>query len=645
MPSSKKPLRYEGVENRVQVVALLMTLAFSLLCVQFWRLQVVLLSEFTEMAEENRVWPKRLKSDRGIIYGRDNVILADNRASADIVLVPGDCTPEERRGEVCQLLERLVGVSGDTVIQRIKEHKSDPFTQILVKRDVTKADRIQVEEHTYALPGVFVVAHPQRRYLHGDTAGQILGYVGEIGRQELAAWKDEGYYLGDLIGRGGVERMYEKRLHGADGYMVVTKYATGRPQLRTDKRGMPFIAQRDSRGHMLSEEEGRRKDPLSGNPLHLTLDVGLQAKCESLLHGEVGAIAVLEAETGAVLALASVPTYNPSVFVTRGRGRERMELLTAEEPNPMLNRALRENYPPGSVFKVMLASAALEAGAITKETSFFCPGYYQIGGKGRKWRCWKRSGHGHVKVVEALAFSCDVFFYNVGLKLGIDGINEWAARFGLGERTGIDLPKEVPGLIPTRDWKERIFAHKPVWDRRWFPGDTVNVSIGQGSVNTTPLQNAVMMACIVNGGYRVRPYLNLDIGPQLSDRFLSQGTIALVHQGMQLCVEKGPPAPTGTGHAAHIPGFTTLGKTGSAQIMSLEHHKKYEEEEDIPKEFRDHAWFVAGVMNREPKIALCILVEHGHHGSSAAAPLAKEVIEYFYAREAAGTALARGGIE
>ncbi len=626
MATSKKPLRYEGVEQRVQLVALGLAVALALLALQFWRLQVVDLHRFQEMAEDQRVWPKRLKGDRGVVYGRHNTVLADNRASADIVMVPGEC-PRERREEVCHSLERLIGISAEVLMSSIEEHAREPFTQVPVKRDVTRADRVRVEEHNYALPGVFTIVHPQRRYLYGPTGGQLLGFLGEIGPDELDAW--DGYSMGDLIGRDGVERVYERDLHGHDGYVLVTKYASGRPQLRTDERGVAYIAKRDTRGHLLVEE-GLRKEPVSGDPLYLTLDIALQARCEELLKGEVGSIVVLDAETGAVLALASTPSYDPSVFVTRGRDRERIELLRAQPPNPMLHRAYRENYPPGSVFKVMLAAAALESGTITQDTGFYCPGFFQLNNAGRKWHCWRRGGHGSVGVVEALAFSCDVFFYNVGLELGVDGINEWCHRMGLGVETGIDLPGEVPGLIPNREWKEQLHQDEPVWERRWYPGETVNLSIGQGSASVTPLQNAVMMACIVNGGYRVRPHLNRALGDMRSKRFLSDTTLELVRRGMRLCVEKGPPAPTGTGHAAYIPGMDILGKTGSAQIMALHHHEQFEKEEDIPYEMRDHAWFVAGVLDREPKIALCVLVEHGHHGSSAAAPLAKEVIEAFY---------------
>ena len=630
MQKNKEPKRYEGVENRVQLLAVTLTLAFAGLLYQFWQLQVVRLDEFKEAAQNNRVREERLKSDRGVIYGRHDVILADNQAGVDVVFVPGEA-PEENRESVARRLAAMLDVSPEDLVERTQRFKHAPFTQIPVKRDVSHFETVRIAERSFELPGVYAVVRPQRRYHYGETAGQILGFLGEISPAELDA--RDGYYMGDLVGKAGIERIYEDRLHGKDGYAVVTKYAWGRPQLRTDRSGVPIVAARDSHGHLLSEE-APRKDPESGNPIHLTLDIDLQRYCEELLKGQIGAIAVLNAETGAVLALASVPTYDPSVFVTRGRDRERIDLLKGGDTNPMRNRAYQEQYPPGSVFKVMLASAALEEGVIDRNTTFYCPGSFKLNPNSHVWHCWKRHGHGTVSVVDALAFSCDVFFYNVGLKLGPNRISEWAHKMGLGRDSGIDLPVEVPGLIPDEAWKIRINEGKPEWEQRWYPGETVNLSIGQGSCATTPLQNAIMMACIVNDGYCVRPYLNEALGPHLSERILSDETLEIVRAGMRKCVEKGPPAPSGTGNRARIPGVEILGKTGSAQIMSLENHEQFATEEEIPYEWRDHAWFVAGVLDREPKIALCILVEHGHHGSSAAAPFAKDIIEFFYANEA-----------
>ena len=624
-----EPQRYEGVETRVQFFGVLLLAALAVLCLRLWNLQVLNLSEFTALAEHNRVWQTRLASDRGMIYARNDVVLADNRASADVVFVPGEC-PEGRREAVCGRIAEIAGVDEAWVRGEVAKFRRSPFTQITIKRDVTKADRIRIEEHQHELPGVTIIVHPQRRYLHGETAGQLMGYLGEINQNELEAWGDEGYCLGDLVGKDGLERQYEHQLHGKDGYMVVTKYASGQPQLITDKSGQPRIAERDTRGHLL-EQEAPPVPPRSGAPLHLTLDLDLQKKCEELLRGVVGAIVAVDADTGAVLAMASTPNYDPGVFVTRGHDAERADLLMGGNPNRMTHRAFREIYPPGSVFKVLLAAAALEEGAIKPGTTFFCPGHYQLPGGSRPWHCWKRSGHGTVNVTDALAYSCDVFFYNVGLKLGVDKISKWCHAVGMGEKTGIDLPGEMPGLIPDREWKAKLFADKDPSERRWYDGDTVNLSIGQGSAASTPLQSAMLMACIVNGGHRVRPHLWEDLGVQKSERLFSESTIKTVVDGMRKCVQQGPTPPTGTGYRAHIDGFDIIGKTGSAQVASQSFQEKYKNEEDIPYEMREHAWFVAGVLDREPKLALCVLVEHGLHGAQAAAPYAKDVIEFFYA--------------
>ena len=632
MSAKKETDRYEGVENRIQWVGIAIMAAMVLLGIQFWRLQVLSLHEFSRLAESNRVWQKRLASDRGIIYARNGEVIADNRASTDVVIVPGEC-PVELLDAVCERLEAWLGIDAAELRSKIDAHRSAPFTQLTVKRDVTRADCVRVEENQYALPGVTTVVHPQRRYLYGETAGQLLGYLGEINKAELEQYAEHRYNMGDLIGKDGLERYYESILRGKDGYMLVTKYASGQPQLRTDRAGRPYIARRDTRGHLLFPED-RPVLPQSGEPLHLTLDIALQRHCEELLRGEQGAIVVLDADTGAALALASAPSYDPGVFVNRGMNAERLELLSGKQPNRMSNRCHREVYPPGSLFKIMLAAAALEELVVTSNTKQYCPGHFQIDGKGRRWHCWRRTGHGAMDVVEALAYSCDVYFYNLGLKLGVDRIHFYANLMGLGVPTDIDLPGEQAGLIPHRQWKEKLNADKPVWEQRWYPGETVNLSIGQGAAATTPLQNAVMMACIVNGGYRVRPFLWQGREHLRSEKIFSDTTIETVVKGLQLCVEKGPPAPTGTCHRAQIPGMTIIGKTGTAQVVSLSHLEQYDDAEGIPYHQRHQAWFVAGVLDRTPRLSVCVLIEHGHSGGETAAPVARDVIEYFYATRA-----------
>lgn len=614
---------------RFTLVIFIVIFSISILIFRLWTIQVRDAELYREKAENNRIWPQRIRADRGKIITRNGIILADNRPSANVVFVPGDC-PFEHYKNVAETIENLLNVPSYWILEQIENFKAEPFTQIIIKKDISRSDWIRIEENSFQLPGVYITVQPQRRYPLGNTAGLIIGYINETTSDELILY--EGKYLpGDLIGRTGIERYYENILKGTDGYMSVTKYASGRPQLRTDRYGNVLLVRKDTRGHLLTEETELRQLPIPGKDLILTLDIELQKFCEDLLVNQQGAIVVLDADTGAVLTMASSPNYDPNIFVTKGKNAERIELLQNKQPNRMTNRAISEQYPPGSVFKVLLAATALEKGVITPKTTFFCPGSFKIGGTGREWKCWQKYGHGSVTVREALAYSCDVFFYNVGLKLGVDSISEYCHKVGLGERTGIDLPGEVPGLIPDRIWKVRINAHKPIWEQKWYPGDTVNLSIGQGSCAATPLQNAVLMATIINGGHRIYPHLNADfVPPRPEEQIFSKRTLDVVIEGMKLCVEPIGEARAGTGKLAKVDGITVIGKTGSAQVMSLEHHKKYKSEEEIPWEMKDHAWFVAGVIDRKPKIAICILVEHGHHGSSAAAPLAQKIIHFFY---------------
>ncbi len=631
-PRNQKPSIAEG---RIRVIALALLAVFCVLAGRLWMLQVIRGTEFRGKSESNRLRIEPLEAPRGSIFARSGpaqeVVLADNRAARDVLVVPADITIADET--LCARLEDLVGIDADEFLEQIQKARKarEPYKQILVRADIPASVSARIDEYAYALPGVFTAIRPLRRYVYGKTAGQLLGYVGEINAKELEQ-RGERYDMGDLIGRAGVESRFEAQLHGRDGQMLVTKFAVGTPQLRTDPSGNPYIDNLvDSRGHTLKVEE-EVQQAQAGDDVHLTLDIGLQAVAERALEGEHGAIAVLNADTGEILALASSPGYDPAVFVSKTAARERSEALTGK-PNRMIHRAYQEVYAPGSVFKVMLAAAALEEGVIDTSTKFYCPGHFKITPDGRSWNCWRRQGHGNVDVVDALAFSCDVFFYRVGLELGVDRINKWAKNLGLGEKTGIDLPGEVSGLVPGREWKEALFKPKhpdAPWEYRWYPGDTVNLSIGQGACNVTPLQNAVLMAAIVNGGYRVVPHLSMGTPIVRSERLLSDRTLEIVRTGMRKCVEKGPPAPSGTGHAAYIQGMDILGKTGSAQMVSLSQHEQYKNEEDIPKELRDHAWFVAGVLDHEPRLAICILVEHGHHGSSEAAPRAKDIVTTFY---------------
>ncbi len=694
--------RFEGFEGRMSGMAVVIVVLSALLCARLWQLQVVEGSVYTKQAEDNRLDYEVIKSPRGIIYGRDEtVVLADNRAALDLMLTPamlrdvdavsksastvaqilqiktidllsgtrdafksgvaldeafplddieeGDRAEvqaffhaAERVYDVTRQLGEMVGVDPNTifgnVISAIRRKK--PFEQILVKQDISKTERMRVEEYSFALQGVYTVARPQRRYYYGETAGQILGWLNEIDADTLAS-KRPRYKMGDIIGRDGIEQRYELDLKGYDGAMIVTRYNGSVPQLRTDVHGLPYI-EVDSMGRSLALE--RRQDAIAGKPIFTTLDIELQMECERILRDELlaedivdiqaeGAIVVMDADTGELLALASVPTYDPNIFTTQSPDQKQIIDGVIKDPRkPMLHRAFQTHYPPGSVFKVLMAVAALEEGIVDEHTTFSCGGSFRLGS--HTWRCWRRGGHGGVAMVDALAFSCDVYFYNVGQRIGPEKLNKWSHMLGLGESTGIDLPREVPGAVPSPEKKAaaaKARKSKNRDDYNWYPGDTINMSIGQGMVDATVLQNAVLMASVMNGGKRVRPHVNLGVGPQVSEKLISDNTLRIVHAGMFKCVDKKQP-PSGTGREARIEGLEIIGKTGTAQVAHLSQLKGRKERE-VPYELRDHALFVAGVTNMKPRLAVSIIVEHGLHGSTTAAPVAKKIFDYYYKKQ------------
>jgi penicillin-binding protein 2 len=612
------------------------------LCLRLWYLQILHGEELRRKAENNRLDYEVIKAPRGMIYGRDeSVVLAGNRAAFDLVFVPAMC---EKPEQVCGTLGALLDIDPGAVLQKVEEarKKRELFSQIIVSEDISKTDRMQIEEFSFALPGVYTVASPQRQYYQGTTAGQLLGWFNEISKEEYERLKPR-YKYGDIIGRAGLELAYENTLKGQDGAMIVSRFASGVPQLRTDAWGNPYI-ELDSQGRSLQVEH--RNDAVPGRSIYTTLDIDLQRELERILADDLlkdglvsedprGAIVVLNADTGEVLAMASYPLYDPNIFASRKQDRtSRVAELMRADAKPMLSRCFQMHYPPGSVFKVMLAIAALEEGVIDEHTTFGCGGRFYLPGVSRPWRCWrhKYGGHGDIAVVDALAYSCDIFFYNVGLKLGIERINEWSKKLGLGVRTGIDLPGEAPGLVASPEWKRALAQSrgaKEAWEYKWYPGETVHMSIGQGMVDATPLQNAVLMATVLNGGRRVRPYVNRDLGTDLTEPLISAETLRIVQAGLRKCVERDRPAPTGTGKEAKISGLDILGKTGTAQVADFRHIAALQEHE-IPYNLRDHALFVAGVLDREPHIAVSVIVEHGLHGGSAAAPVARKVFEYLY---------------
>jgi len=617
-------------DRRLRRVALVLTGLFVVLALRLVHLQVIEGTRYRVRSEKNQFRTRRLIAPRGLILDRNNKILVDNRPAFALCAVPAEM---DNVDETLDELARLIDIDTAYLKSEIDRHRANPYEQIVFEQNANFRQVTLIEENSLLVPGIITSVHPRRRYALSSIAGNLIGYLNEVNQEELDA--SPALRPGDLKGRGGVEQTYDGRLRGENGGLLIETFARGQPQLEVDLFGRP-VARRDSLGRPLRTE---RSDPVPGQNMVLTIDANIQRAAEQAIDGLVGSVVVMDARTGSVLALASSPTYDPSGFVS-GDFKAIQEALGGKN-RPMLHRAFQGTYPPASTFKIVVAAAALDSGTISANWTTQCTGSYRIG-ESRPFRCWKRTGHGTVDIVDGLTFSCDVCFYVLGQQLGIDRIERYARMFGMGTATGIDLPGENTGLVPGRAWKYRRTAHlSDPSERRWYPGETLNVSIGQGRLLATPLQMARVAAVIVNGGYLVTPhiadrvtdaagYTVATLRPDVPDeRIVSRQTVRIIRDGLRRAVEKDE-YPTGTGHLAKTPGLVLIGKTGTAQVVSGYRQSDDPLQLDIPYEARDHAWFIGGVLDESFPISFAVLVEHGGHGGDRAAPIARQVIETVY---------------
>jgi penicillin-binding protein 2 len=588
---------------RARWLYVILAIAFAGLISRLLFLQVVSGERYTFLSENNRVRIKRVAGTRGMIFDRQGQLLVDSRPSFDLIFVPEDARDPQN---TLRLLARYLKRDEAELLKTFEEGKSRAaFDEMVLGRDVDWSAVVAVETHQLDLPGVSLRARPRRSYVDGPMAAHVLGYLGEINQKQLKVLKERGYTVGDEIGQYGLERRWEELLRGQSGGQQVEVDALGR------------------RVRVLHEVTD-----VPGYTVHLTLDRQLQAAAHEALKGKEGTIVAIDVNSGAILALASTPAFDPNVFA-RGIKAEEWSGLIKDKLRPLSNRATQGQFPPGSTFKIIMAIAGLEEGAINPDSSIQDPGFFPFGN--RQFRDWKKGGHGSVNLHRAIVESCDTYFYQLGAKLGVDRIAKWARAFGLGEKTGIALDDEKSGLIPDTEWKQKRFRQP------WFPGETISVAIGQGYVTVTPLQLANMMAAVASGGKLYRPYLvskveSLDgatvreYGPELIRSIeMKPDTISRVHKALADVVH----GPGGTGGAARSPLIQVAGKTGTAQVIEMK--GAYLKSEQLSYFNRDHAWFVSYAPLEKPQIAVAVLVEHGGHGGEAAAPMAKKVYEKFIA--------------
>ena len=583
----RQPDQFYG---RLYVLAFLVACSLAALVGRLVWMQIWQGAEYRRLADSNSVRVVPVRAPRGLILDRHLKVLAANQPSLSLGLTPAEL--DRKPGDAERVLARLAATLGLDLAELTKKFERQrlrPFAPARLAPDIDRKILAGLEESRDELPGMLVLQDSKRLYPE-PLAAHVLGYVGEVTEKQLDAQSEQGYRPGDLIGQTGLEKVYDAVLKGEDGGRNIRINARGR-ELR-----------------VLSETP-----PQPGNNLVLTLDANLQLAAEEALGPNAGAIVALDPRNGEVLAMASKPDFPLSAFAGRVKSADWNKLM-GDERTPMSNRAIQGLYPPGSVFKIITASAALETGAITPQWKAECLGLFWIA----TWpyRCWKETGHGHIAIEQAITESCDIFFYQVGLRTKVEALHSYALKFGFGAKSGLDLPGERAGLVPDAEWKEAT-QHMP-----WFPGNTVMMSIGQGYLLVTPLQLAVAISAIANGGGLVKPHLVSRVtspegelvkefkAPPRQELGLKDETLRLLQRAMAGAVDD----RRGTAWRARVAGVSVAGKTGTAQNPHGE----------------DHAAFVCFAPVENPQIAIAMIVENGGEGGLTAAPMAKAVMEAFF---------------
>ena len=595
------------VRARVVAAYVCILLLAGVLVLRMAQLQVLEYEHFSTLSEDNRVKIVPLPPTRGLIYDRNGVELAQNTPTFTLEIVPENV---DDMGALLAELGELVEITEeDTERFRALLRKKRPFQSVPLRYRLNEEEvaRFSVNRHRFS--GADVHARLTRSYPLGASAVHLLGYVGRMNEEELQS-VDAAEYRGTThIGKTGVEQAYESLLHGTPGFQHVETNAQGR---------------------ILRVLE--RSDPTPGINIHLTVDASLQAVAERALGIENGAVVAVDPATGALLAFASTPVYDPNLFVN-GIDTKTYKSLLASPERPLFNRALNGQYPPGSTVKPFVSLAGLELEHLEEDHEIFCPGWFRLPGRERRYRDWKRWGHGKVGVTRSIVESCDVFYYALAHEMGITQLHDYLSLFGFGRRTGIDLHGESRGLMPSEEWKHRSRG------QAWFPGETLITGIGQGFTLATPLQLAMATATLSTRGVRLRPQVVLR-----RDDTTSQNTVDLVPETLdtvtphldrnwQIVIDAMADVvhgPKGTARRIGVGAtYRIAGKTGTAQVFGIAQDEEYDEEK-VDKKLRDHALFVAFAPVDNPRIAVAVLVENGGSGSKAAAPIARKVMDHYF---------------
>ncbi len=598
---------------RLDAIGNIILISFLVIVARLWYLQIYKGEQFYQFSLQNRLRKENIKAPRGMIFSRDNELLVHNVPRFDAVIIPQYLRNKKASLEKLSVVLDMSVESIESVLERSRGQAY--YRPVLIKRNISRAEVAVIETENSKMPGIFVQTFISRMYRDRDVGGHLLGYISEISQSQLPRFRKRDNYdyrLGDFIGQFGLEEQFDLYLRGEDGYEFMEVDARGRMKRHLGGKNDLFVG-----------IENKAETP--GHNIRLTVDRDLQLTAYKHLEGKVGSVVALDVNTGQVLAMVSRPSFDPTQF-SKGLTRTYWDSLVNDDKNPLRDRTIQEHYAPGSTYKTITALAALEEGLIDPNEEIMCRGTFRLGR--RVYHDWKKSGHGMTDVYKSLRESVDVYFYKIATMLDIDVLAHYSRKLGLGRRTGIDLPRETTGLIPTKEWKKKRFGEE------WQLGETLSCAIGQSYVLTTPLQLAMSYAAIGNGGTLYKPHVVKEIfsnsgdilfksEPEVLDQVkLSEKSLKAIQRGLYEVVNK----QGGTAWWHRGRGIRMAGKTGTSQVRSMTPTELFSRCVDMPYKDRHHAIFVAYAPADNPQISVAVVVEHGCSGSSAAAPVAKEVI-------------------
>jgi len=589
----------KALHDRLLWMVVVLCGAVALLVVRLWGLQVWHGDYYHQLSEQNRLRRVPIQAPRGLVYDRAGRLLVTNVPSLNLYVVEEDMT--DSAATIAEI-SRTLDWPEEEVRGRLNNRRRSAFVPVLIKQGLSLSEAARLEAHRLNLSGLKIEVEARRRYLYGTMASHLLGYVGEVTAEQIENAKGETASPGTIIGQSGLEASYDHWLRGRDGLKRVEVDALGHERRVVDAM-----------------------EPVRGDDLYLSIDMELQRVAEEALGERAGSVVAVDPNTGDVLAMVSHPAADPNLLSGSMSAAE-WNALVNNAAHPLTNRAIQGVYPPGSVFKIPVAAAELESGQFHPEDHLYCQGGLQFGR--RFFHDWKAGGHGSMDLVNAIAQSCDVYFYRVGSAIGVDTIAKYATEFGLGQPSGIALASERRGVVPSTDWKAKAM------NEPWYPGETLSVAIGQGYVGVTPLQLADLIAVVASGGARYQPHLvkamrDRDSGrlttfppTRLADAAVGAKTFQVLRRALTAVVQD----EHGTGGHARSQLVSIGGKTGTAQVVGSPSGSS---QVKAPEGYEDHAWFVAFAPVEAPTIAIAVLVEHGGHGGAAAAPIAKQMIERY----------------